>query len=221
VLEDADPVAAAAWAARARTVNSGQSCIAAKRFLVLEPVADAFVAAFREELAALPVGDPARPEVRVGPLAKPELVEELDRQVRASVERGARLLLGGQPLPGPGYFYPPTLLDLAGPGMPVFDEETFGPVAAVVRVSTEAEAVRLANASPFGLGASIWSRDPARAERLAPQIDAGCVFINGIVKSDPRLPFGGVKLSGYGRELSAFGLREFVNVKSVWVGGPS
>jgi len=221
VLEDADPVAAAAWAARARTVNSGQSCIAAKRFLVLESVADAFVAAFREELAALPVGDPARPEVRVGPLAKPELVEELDRQVRASVERGARLLLGGQPLPGPGYFYPPTLLDLAGPGMPVFDEETFGPVAAVVRVSTEAEAVRLANASPFGLGASIWSRDPARAERLAPQIDAGCVFINGIVKSDPRLPFGGVKLSGYGRELSAFGLREFVNVKSVWVGGPS
>jgi succinate-semialdehyde dehydrogenase/glutarate-semialdehyde dehydrogenase len=219
VLDDADPAWAASWAAKARTINAGQSCIAAKRFLVMEPIADPFVRAFREELDRLPVGDPMSRETRVGPLARADLVDELDRQVRASVAAGAVLVTGGRRLEGPGYFYPPTLLDRVRPGMSVFEEETFGPVAAVIRVGSEEEAVRLANASPYGLGASLWSGDAGRAERLAPQIESGCVFVNGIVKSDPRLPFGGVKRSGYGRELAEYGLREFVCIKSVWVGG--
>jgi succinate-semialdehyde dehydrogenase / glutarate-semialdehyde dehydrogenase len=218
VLDDADPLHAASWAARARTVNSGQSCIAAKRFLVMEPLGDRFVGALRAELEALPVGDPIDYATRIGPLAREDLRRDLHAQVQATVRQGATLVMGGKPIPGPGWFYPPTLLDRVGPGMAAFDEETFGPVAAVVRVSSEDEAVALANATPFGLGASLWSADPARAERLVSQIDAGAVFVNGMVKSDPRLPFGGVKLSGYGRELAAFGIREFVNVKSVWIG---
>jgi succinate-semialdehyde dehydrogenase/glutarate-semialdehyde dehydrogenase len=219
VLEDADLAWAASWAAKARTINTGQSCIAAKRFLVLEPIADAFVEALRRELEGLAVGDPMSRETRIGPLARADLVDDLDRQVRETVRAGAILVTGGRRLERPGCFYAPTLLDRVRPGMPAFDEETFGPAAAVVRVSSDDEAVRLANASPFGLGASIWGGDPARAERLAPRIDAGCIFVNGIVKSDPRLPFGGIKRSGYGRELGQFGIREFVNIKAVWIGG--
>jgi succinate-semialdehyde dehydrogenase/glutarate-semialdehyde dehydrogenase len=218
VLDDADPRHAASWAARARVVNSGQSCIAAKRFLVMEPLGDRFVAALRTELEALPVGNPLDRATRVGPLAREDLRRDLHAQVEATVRQGARLITGGEPSAGPGWFYPPTLLDRVRPGMVAFDEETFGPLAAVVRVSSEDEAVALANATPFGLGASLWSADPARAERLVPRIEAGAVFVNGIVKSDPRLPFGGIKLSGYGRELAAFGIREFVNIKSVWIG---
>jgi succinate-semialdehyde dehydrogenase / glutarate-semialdehyde dehydrogenase len=217
VLDDADPLRAASWAARARTVNSGQSCIAAKRFLVMEPSGDRFVAALRAELEALPMGDPLDHATRIGPLAREDLRRDLHSQVERTVRQGATLVTGGTPAAGAGAFYPPTLLDRVRPGMPAFDEETFGPVAAVVRVSTEDEAVTLANATPFGLGASIWSGDAARAERLAPRIEAGAVFVNGVVKSDPRLPFGGIKLSGYGRELATFGIREFVNDKSVWV----
>ena len=218
VLDDADPLHAASWAARARAVNSGQSCIAAKRFLVMEPLGDRFVAALHAELEALPVGDPLDRATRVGPLAREDLRRDLHAQVEATVRQGATLVTGGKPIAGPGWFYPPTLLDRVRPGMAAFDEDTFGPVAAVVRVSSEDEAVDLANATPFGLGASLWSADPVRAERLVPRIEAGAVFVNGIVKSDPRLPFGGIKLSGYGRELAAFGIREFVNIKSVWIG---
>jgi succinate-semialdehyde dehydrogenase/glutarate-semialdehyde dehydrogenase len=219
VLDDVDVTRVAPWAARARTLNTGQSCIAAKMFIVMEPVAERFVEAFRAELDALPVGDPMDRATRVGPMAREDLLRELDRQVRESVAMGARLVTGGHRLPRPGFFYAPTLLDRVTPDMPAAREETFGPAAAVIRVATEADAVRAANASAYGLGASLWSRDPARAERLVPEIEAGCVFVNGMVKSDPRLPFGGVKLSGYGRELASYGIKEFVNIKSVWIGG--
>ncbi len=218
VLPDAEPGWAASWAARARTINSGQSCIAAKRFIVLEPLGDPFVTALRAELEALPVGDPLDRGTRVGPLAREDLRRDLHVQVERTVRQGATLVTGGEPVPGPGWFYRPTLLDRVRPGMAAFEEETFGPVAAVVRASSEDEAVELANATPYGLGASVWSSDPQRAERLAERIDAGAVFVNGMVKSDPRLPFGGIKLSGYGRELAAFGIREFVNIKTVWIG---
>jgi succinate-semialdehyde dehydrogenase/glutarate-semialdehyde dehydrogenase len=217
VLGDADLAFAARGAADARLVNGGQSCIAAKRFIVVEPVADRFLDLFKQELASRRMGDPLSRETHVGPQARHELRDALHRQVEESRRRGARVLLGGEIPKGPGAFYPATLLAAVDPGMPAFDEETFGPVAAVIRAKDALDAVRLANESPFGLGASIWSRDLAGAERLAAEIEAGAVFVNGMVKSDPRLPFGGVKRSGYGRELSELGIREFVNVKSVWV----
>jgi succinate-semialdehyde dehydrogenase / glutarate-semialdehyde dehydrogenase len=217
VLDDADVDAAAVTAADARLVNSGQSCIAAKRFLVVETVADRFIARFVDELRSRRMGDPLARETQVGPQARVDLRDELHRQVEESIKRGARRLLGGEVPPGPGAFYPPTLLAAVDKGMPAFDEETFGPVAAVIRAKDEADAVRLANDSAFGLGASLWTRDRARAERVAARIEAGAVFVNGLVKSDPRLPFGGIKRSGYGRELSEYGIREFVNIKSVWI----
>jgi len=217
VLADADVAAAARTAADARLINSGQSCIAAKRFIVVEPVADEFLERFVDELRSRRVGDPVARETQVGPQARVDLRDALHRQVVESVKRGARLLLGGEIPAGKGAFYPPTLLTAVDKGMPAFDEETFGPVAAVVRAKDEADAVRLANDSAFGLGASLWTRDRARAERLASQVEAGSVFVNGLVKSDPRLPFGGIKRSGYGRELSEYGIREFVNIKSVWI----
>jgi succinate-semialdehyde dehydrogenase / glutarate-semialdehyde dehydrogenase len=217
VLADADLDVAAHAAAEGRLINSGQSCIAAKRFIVVEPVADRFLERFKNELAARRMGDPTARETQVGPQARVDLRDELHHQVEESVKRGARRLLGGEIPPGKGAFYPPTLLAAVDRGMPAFDEETFGPVAAVIRAKDEADAVRLANDSSFGLGAAIWTRDRARAERLAAQVEAGAVFVNGVVKSDPRLPFGGIKRSGYGRELSEYGIREFVNVKSVWI----
>jgi succinate-semialdehyde dehydrogenase / glutarate-semialdehyde dehydrogenase len=217
VLADADLDVAARAAADGRLINSGQSCIAAKRFIVVEPVADRFLERFKSELAARRMGDPTARETQVGPQARVDLRDELHHQVEESVKRGARRLLGGEIPPGKGAFYPPTLLAAVDRGMPAFDEETFGPVAAVIRAKDEADAVRLANDSSFGLGAAIWTNDRARAERLAAQVEAGAVFVNGVVKSDPRLPFGGIKRSGYGRELSEYGIREFVNVKSVWI----
>jgi succinate-semialdehyde dehydrogenase / glutarate-semialdehyde dehydrogenase len=217
VLADADLAEAAKVAADARLINSGQSCIAAKRFIVVEPVREEFIKRFAAELGARRMGDPLARDTDVGPQARRDLRDELHRQVEESVKRGARLVLGGVIPPGRGAFYPPTLLEAVERGMPAFDEETFGPVAAVVRAKNEAEAVQLANDSPFGLGASLWTSDRPRAERLAAEIEAGSVFVNGQVKSDPRLPFGGIKRSGYGRELSEYGIREFVNVKSVWI----
>ncbi len=193
VLEDADVDAAANTAADARLVNSGQSCIAAKRFIVVETVAEKFVSKFVDQLRSRRMGDPLARETQVGPQARVDLRDDLHRQVEESIKRGARRLLGGEV------------------------EETFGPVAAVIRAKDEADAVRLANDSAFGLGAAVWTRDRARAERMAAEIEAGAVFVNGLVKSDPRLPFGGVKRSGYGRELSEYGIREFVNIKSVWI----
>jgi succinate-semialdehyde dehydrogenase / glutarate-semialdehyde dehydrogenase len=217
VLADADLAAAARAAADARLVNSGQSCIAAKRFIVVECVADHFLQRLFDELRSRRMGDPLARDTQVGPQARVELRDALHRQVEESRMRGATVVLGGEIPSGKGAFYPPTLLAAVDKGMPAFDEETFGPVAAVIRAKDESDAVGLANASPFGLGASLWTRDRERAEHLAARIDAGTVFVNGVVKSDPRLPFGGIKRSGYGRELSEFGIREFVNVKSVWI----
>jgi succinate-semialdehyde dehydrogenase/glutarate-semialdehyde dehydrogenase len=217
VLEDADLDAAARVAASARLVNSGQSCIAAKRFIPVEAIADAFVERFVAEMRARRMGDPLDRATQVGPQARHDLRDQLHRQVEASVARGARLLLGGKVPDDPGAFYPPTVLAAVRRGMPAFDEETFGPVAAVIRARDEREALALANDSPYGLGASLWTANRARAERLAAEIQAGVVVVNGQVKSDPRLPFGGVKESGWGRELSETGMREFVNVKSVWI----
>ena len=217
VLADADLAAAAKSAADARLINSGQSCIAAKRFIVVDAVADAFVERFLRELSARRVGDPLDRATQVGPQAREDLRDSLHGQVEESVKRGARLLLGGEIPAGKGAFYPATLLTAVEQGMPAFDEETFGPVAAVIHAKDETDAVRLANDSTLGLGASLWTRDRERAERLAAAIEAGSVFVNGVVKSDPRLPFGGIKRSGYGRELSEYGIREFVNIKSVWI----
>ena len=217
VRADADVAVAARAATQARTQNAGQSCIAAKRFVVVHELADAFVEGFRRELESLRVGDPQREDTDVGPLAREDLLLTLDAQVRRSIEGGAKLVTGGHRLPGPGFFYAPTLLDGVTPGMPVADEETFGPVAAVMRVRDDAEGLSVANQSEYGLGASVWSRDMLAAEALAARIESGSVFVNGLVKSDPRLPFGGIKHSGYGRELSVHGLREFVNLKTVWV----
>ena len=217
VLADADPVRSAAEAAAARVVNNGQSCIAAKRFIVEAPIAEAFESAFAERMGALRVGDPRAPDTEVGPLARADLVETLEQQVAETRAAGARLLTGGTRLPGPGFFYPPTVLADVVPGMPAFDQETFGPVAAIARARDADHAVALANASRYGLGASVWTHDARRGEALAARLESGSVFINGAVRSDPRLPFGGVKQSGYGRELAEEGIREFVNIKTVWV----
>jgi succinate-semialdehyde dehydrogenase / glutarate-semialdehyde dehydrogenase len=216
VLEDADLDGAAAAAAEARLLNSGQSCIAAKRFIVVEPVAGAFLERFAAALQSRRVGDPLDPRTDVGPQARLDLRAALHHQVEESLRRGARLECGGRLPEGPGAFYPPTILTAVTPGMPAFDEETFGPVAAVIRARDEADALALANASAYGLGASLWTAAPARAAPLVEELAAGSVFVNAVVKSDPRLPFGGIKRSGYGRELSEYGLREFVNVKTVW-----
>ena len=217
VLEDADLARAAKVAAEARLQNSGQSCIAAKRFIVADRVAGQFTERLTAEMASRRVGDPLDPATAVGPQARLDLRANLHRQVEESVRRGAQLVLGGRLPDGPGAFYPPTVLTAVRPGTPAFDEETFGPVAAVMVARDDADAVRIANASVYGLGASVWTADPARGERIARELEAGSVFVNGLVKSDPRLPFGGVKRSGYGRELSEYGLREFVNIKTVWV----
>jgi succinate-semialdehyde dehydrogenase / glutarate-semialdehyde dehydrogenase len=217
VLADVDPVEAARQAARARTINSGQSCVAAKRFLVEDEIADRFETELVRAMENLKVGDPLERDTEVGPLAREDLLDSLDDQVRRTVDAGAALRTGGHRLDRPGAFYAPTVLTGVEPGMAAFDEETFGPVAAVVRARDAAHAVELANRSQFGLGASVWTGDPSRGERLAAEIDSGNVFVNGLVKSDPRLPFGGVKRSGYGRELSEVGIREFVNIKTVWI----
>jgi succinate-semialdehyde dehydrogenase/glutarate-semialdehyde dehydrogenase len=218
VLADADVAEAARQAAGARTINNGQSCIAAKRFIVVEPVAEAFERSLAAALAALRVGDPLERATDLGPLARPDLVQDLHRQVRDSVAAGASLVLGGEPLPGPGNYYPATLLTGVVPGMPAFDEETFGPLAAVSRARDTAHAVELANRSRFGLGASVWTADLRVARELEKSLEVGNVFVNATVRSDPRLPFGGVRRSGHGRELGRWGLGEFVNLKTVWVG---
>ncbi len=218
VLDDADVAFAARMAARARFLNGGQSCISAKRFIVADAVADEFERLFVAAVEAIPVGDPLDDGVGLGPLARADLLEGLDEQVRASVDDGARLLTGGHRLDRPGYYYAPTVLGDVRPDMAVFCEETFGPAAAIIRARDEDHAVELANDTPFGLGASVWTRDPERGQRIGRRVESGALFVNAIVASDPRVPFGGVKRSGHGRELAAEGIREFVNVRTFWVG---
>jgi succinate-semialdehyde dehydrogenase/glutarate-semialdehyde dehydrogenase len=218
ILEDADLDAAAETCAVARLINSGQSCIAAKRFIVPRAIHAAFTERFLAAMRAKRMGDPTDETVDLGPQARRDLRDQLHAQVTESVRRGARLLLGGNPAPGPGAFYPPTVLSGVRPGMPAYDEELFGPVAAILEAEDEEDAIRIANDTNFGLGAAVFSRDLARAERIAAdRLEAGSCFVNAFVRSDPRLPFGGVKESGYGRELSHYGIREFVNVKTVYV----
>jgi succinate-semialdehyde dehydrogenase/glutarate-semialdehyde dehydrogenase len=218
ILEDADILEAAAICAAARLVNSGQSCIAAKRFIVPASRESEFTSAFLRKMVAARVGDPFDEATDVGPLARPDLRDELHRQVVDSVRKGAVCLAGGAIPAGPGSFYPPTVLTGVRRGMRAYDEELFGPVAAVIAVKDEEEAIRAANDTSFGLGAAVFTKDLERGELIAAtRIDAGSCFVNSLVKSDPRLPFGGIKESGYGRELSHFGIKEFVNVKTVYV----
>jgi len=219
VMPSADLDAAASTAVTARVINNGQSCIAAKRFIVADAIADEFTRRFVERMRALVVGDPMDERTNVGPLATAQIRDDLHTQVEQSVAAGATLLLGGRPRPGPGFFYEATVLTDVPATAPACREETFGPVAAVVRARDIDDAIRIANDTRFGLGASAWTRDQRECDRFIREIDAGSVFINGMVASDPRFPFGGVKSSGYGRELSAYGLKEFVNVKTVRILG--
>jgi succinate-semialdehyde dehydrogenase / glutarate-semialdehyde dehydrogenase len=218
VLADADLKAAANVGAVARCQNNGQSCIAAKRFIVEEKVAAEFEKLLVESIGRLKVGDPSQRDTDVGPIARADLRDELHDQVVRGMKDGGKLLLGGKVPSGKGAFYPPTIVTGVDAGNPLFREETFGPVAAIIRAKDVSEAIKLANTSQFGLGAALWTRDEARGWELAREIDSGMIFINGMVASDPRLPFGGVKRSGYGRELAVFGIREFCNIKTVWTG---
>lgn len=218
VLQDADLELAATLATQGRLVNSGQSCIAAKRFIVVESLRSRFEELFVKRMRAAKVGDPLAEDTQVGPMARHDLRDSLHEQVQASITKGARCLLGGKVPEGPGAYYPPTVLTDVRRGMPAYDDELFGPVAAVITAKDEAAAIQAANDSIFGLGAGIFSRDLARAERLATQaIEAGSVYVNATVVSHPKLPFGGVKASGYGRELSHYGIKEFVNIKTIVV----
>ncbi|SFI49927.1 NAD-dependent succinate-semialdehyde dehydrogenase [Nitrosomonas sp. Nm34] len=218
VLDDADLEFTAAQAMTARFQNMGQSCIAAKRFILMDTIADAFVQRFKMLVSELRSGDPRVETTTLAPMARPDLRDVLHAQVERSLAIGATLVIGGEFVGTQGAYYAPTILDQVRPGMPAFDEELFGPVAVMVRVKNAEEAIRLANQSPFGLGGSVWTRDVARGEAIARQIQAGSVFVNSIVKSDPRLPFGGIRESGFGRELSYHGIREFVNIKTLWIG---
>jgi succinate-semialdehyde dehydrogenase/glutarate-semialdehyde dehydrogenase len=218
ILEDADLELAVEACVTSRLINGGQSCIAAKRFIVPEKLLGAFESRFVEQMRAKKMGDPLEEDTDLGPQARPDLRDDLHRQVEASIEKGARCLLGGEIPDLPGAFYPPTVLTAVGKGMPAYEEELFGPVAAIIPVEDEEQGIRVANDSPFGLGAAVFTRDLARGEEIAAtRLEAGCCFVNAFVRSDPRLPFGGVKESGYGRELGHYGIKEFVNIKSVYV----
>lgn len=217
VLADADVEAAARAAVTARYANAGQSCVAAKRFIVVDAVAPAFEEAFTAAVGALVVGDPRDDDVDLGPMARTNLRDELADQVSRGLRAGGRVLTGGVELDGPGAYYAPTVIGSVTTDNPLAWEETFGPAAAVLRAQDEASAIAVANASPFGLSSSIWTADVARAQRLSPEIEAGAVFVNTLTASDPRMPFGGIKRSGWGRELGSFGIREFVNIQAVTV----
>jgi succinate-semialdehyde dehydrogenase/glutarate-semialdehyde dehydrogenase len=217
VLDDADIDEAARQAVASRFLNSGQSCISAKRFIVLESVADAFLERFKAGAEALKPGNPLDESTTLAPLARPDLRDELHNQVTESLRKGAKAVTGCEPVSGQGAFYKPSILTQIPEGSPAWSEEFFGPVASVFAVKDEQSAIRIANITRFGLGSSVWTSDTARGERLARKLQAGACFVNGIVKSDLRLPFGGIKASGYGRELSYHGLREFVNIKTLWI----
>lgn len=217
VLADADLEQASSVGVASRFLNGGQSCIAAKRFIVVDSVAERFVALLRQKALALKIGDPASPDTALGPLARADLRDQLQRQVDDTVAAGAVAVLGCQPLPGPGNFYPASILDRVELGMRAYEEELFGPVAIVIRANDEDDAIRIANDNRYGLGGSVWTQDSGKGEALARRLQCGAAFVDGMVKSDPRLPFGGIKASGYGRELSVYGAREFTNIKTIWI----
>ncbi|MGK7389741.1 MAG: NAD-dependent succinate-semialdehyde dehydrogenase [Candidatus Cyclobacteriaceae bacterium M2_1C_046] len=218
ILEDADIDHAAKTCVKSRLINSGQSCIAAKRFIVVEKVREPFEKAFIAEMKAQKMGDPNDEDTAIGPQARVDLRDQLHEQVKKSIEKGAECVLGGEIPDKEGAWYPPTILKNVKPGMPAYEEELFGPVAAIISARDEEEAILIANDSVFGLGAAVFTKDKKRGEKIAAEkLQAGCCFVNDFVKSDPRLPFGGVKESGYGRELSHFGIQEFVNIKTVYV----
>ncbi|MFZ2163787.1 MAG: NAD-dependent succinate-semialdehyde dehydrogenase [Sideroxyarcus sp.] len=217
VLHDADLDLAVNAAVTARFLNCGQSCIAAKRFILVPQIADDFLRRFKAAVEALKLSDPMLDDTQIGPMARQDLRDTLHRQITDSINQGAVAITGCKPVEREGFFYQPSILDHVTAKAPAYHEELFGPVAIVIRAADEDDALRLANETRFGLGSSIWSKDVARAEQLASRIQAGCTFINGMVKSDPRLPFGGIKSSGYGRELSRLGIHEFVNAKTVWI----
>ncbi len=217
ILSDADIDTAVSVGVFARTMNNGQSCIAAKRFIVVDDVYNDFEQKFVTKMRQLKIGDPMKESTELGPLAREDLLHELDWQVKESVKSGAKILTGGVRLEGEGAFYPATVLSNVRKGMTAYEEELFGPVAIMIRVKDDAEAIKVANDSEFGLGASLWTKNTEKAKLLANEIETGSVFINNMVKSDPRLPFGGTKMSGYGRELSHYGIKEFVNIKTVWI----
>jgi len=217
VLEDADIELCVRNSVVARILNAGQSCISAKRFIVVETALKRFEQDHTKQMQELKIGDPLAEDTQVGAMARMDLLEELNEQVQQSIKLGARLLCGGKKAERPGVFYLPTVLTDVKKGMPVYEQETFGPVSAIIPVKDASEAVEVANDSIFGLGGSIWSKDIKKAESIARQIETGSVFINSFTKSDPRLPFGGIKKSGYGRELSHYGIKEFVNIKTIWI----
>src|SRR4029453_12573019 len=216
-LEDADLENAGKTCVNSRLINGGQSCIAAKRFVVVETVREEFTQRFVALMKTRKMGDPLADGIDIGPQARHNLRDDLHKQVRESIERGAVLLLGGEIPPGDGAYYPPTVLTSVRRGMPAYDEELFGPVAAIIAADDEAAAIQTANDTSFGLGAAVFTRDLARGERVARELEAGSTFVNALVASDPRLPFCGIKQSGYGRELSSYGIKEFVNIKTVYI----
>ena len=218
ILEDADLDKAAELCVNSRIINSGQSCIAAKRFIVVKSVAKQFIELFHQKMAAKKMGEPLDEGVEIGPQARIDLRDELHKQVQTSIAKGAKCILGGELMPGENAYYPPTILTHVKPGMPAYDEELFGPVAAIITAKDEDDAIAIANNSVFGLGGAIFTADKKRGEKIAAtRMEAGSCFVNSMVKSDPRLPFGGIKQSGYGRELGIFGIHEFVNIKTVYI----
>ena len=218
VMDDADLDSAVKTAVTARMLNQGQSCIAAKRFIVMKSVVQKFETALKDAFEALRIGDPMDPDTQAGPLARPDLVDEIEQQVNASIAAGARLITGGHRQHRAGCYFEPTILGDISKGMAVYSQETFGPVVSLITVHDEAEAIRIANDSEFGLGGCVWTRNLQRGEEIARKVETGAMFVNGMTKSDPRLPFGGIKKSGYGRELASYGIKEFVNIKTIWIG---
>ena len=218
VLDDANIEEAVDTALTSRFFTSGQSCINAKRIILVNSIAEKFMALFTQAVEKLKFGDPNDPQTRVGPMVRSDLRQKLHHQVTQSIKMGAVATIGCQPIDGPGYFYPPSILDNVHKGMPAYEEEIFGPVACIIHAENEQQAIRIANDTEYGLGSSIWTNNTERGERVASQIEAGMVYINGLVKSDPRLAFGGIKNSGFGRELGRYGMMEFINAKTIWVG---
>jgi succinate-semialdehyde dehydrogenase / glutarate-semialdehyde dehydrogenase len=219
VLEDADLDTAVKTAVTSRMINQGQSCIAAKRFIVVKQVIQQFETALKLAFENLRTGDPMDPETQVGPMARPDLVTDIEHQVNTSIAAGARLVTGGHRPDRPGCYFEPTILADIGRGMPVYSQETFGPLVSLITAHDEEDAILIANDSDFGLGGCVWTRDLQRGKSIARKVETGAMFVNGMTKSDPRLPFGGIKKSGYGRELAGYGIKEFVNIKTIWIGG--